>query len=258
MKRRVIVACVLLAGFLLLGTVPAAAQSNRSLRGVEIPNPLGIGLTFYNQTQPYEIESLEVEFPGLDPSLLEGFDVENETLSTHLRLDYWVLPFLNVFGLVGQIETKTTVDLGGLDIGLPVEINDLVVDTEGTVYGLGLVLAVGGEKWFATLAYDYTETDLDVATSSVSASVITPKVGLRLKRGAVWVGTMYQRAEEEHRGTFDLPFVGPVPFHVKLREKESWNYQIGATAGLSEHWVLILQGGFGKRQSALATIEYRF
>lgn len=256
--KRATVASLVIAGFLLFGAAGVQAQSSRSLRGVEIPNPLGLGLTFYNQTQPYEIESLEVEFPGLDASQLDGFDVDNETTSYHLRLDYWLLPFLNVFGLVGNIESKTTLDLGGLDIGLPIDINDLTVDIDGTVYGLGVVLAVGGEKWFATLAYDYTETDLDVATSSVTASVLTPKVGLRLSRGAIWIGAMYQQAEEEHRGVFELPFVGPVPFHVQLREKEPWNYQIGATAGLSEHWVLILQGGFGDRDSALATLEYRF
>jgi hypothetical protein len=44
---------------------------------------------------------------------------------------------------------------------------------------------------------------------------------------------------------------------VELNEKESWNYLIGGTASLAEHWVLILQGGFGERDSALVTLEYR-
>jgi hypothetical protein len=256
--RRAIVTSILVVGFFLVGPTQLHAQSSRSLRGVEIPNPLGLGLTFYNQTQPYEIETLELDFPGLDPALLEGFAVDNETTSYHLRLDYWLLPFLNIFGLVGEIDSRTTVSLEGLDIGLPVPINDLKVDIDGTVYGVGVVLAVGGEGWFATVAYDYTETDLDVATSSVKAQVLTPKIGLRLSRGAIWIGAMYQTAEEEHEGTFDLPFVGPIPFHVTLREAEPWNYVIGGTAGLGEHWVVILQGGFGDRNSALATIEYRF
>lgn len=261
MVRRSTVASILVVGILLSAPAIVGAQDAEpagGLRGVEIPNPLGLGLTLYNQTQPYRIESLEVQFPGLDPSLLQDFDVGNETTSYHLRLDYWVLPFLNIFGMVGSIDSSTTIGLSGLDIGLPISINDLTVSLDGTMYGAGLVLAVGGEKWFATLSYDFTETDLDVAESSVSAWVLTPHVGLRLSRGAVWVGAMYQRAQEEHRGVFDLPFVGQIPFHVTLRELEPWNYLIGGTAGLGEHWVLILQGGFGDRLSALASIEYRF
>ena len=65
----------------------------------------------------------------------------NNTTSTHLRIDYWVLPFLNVFGLVGKIDSNTSVDLGGFDLGLPIQLDDLQVDSKGTVYGLGLVLA---------------------------------------------------------------------------------------------------------------------
>jgi hypothetical protein len=259
--RRSIVASILVVGFCLLAPAIVGAQDaepSGGLRGIKIPNPLGLGLTFYNQTQPYQIDSLEVQFPGLDPSLLQDFEVANETTSYHIRLDYWVLPFLNIFGMVGNIDSSTPIGLSGLDIGLPFAIKDLTVSLDGTVYGGGLVLAVGGEKWFATVAADITETDLDVADSSVSAWVVTPKVGLRLSRGAVWIGAMYQRAEEEHRGVFELPFVGQIPFQVKLRELEPWNYTIGGTAGLGEHWVLILQGGFGDRKSALATIEYRF
>jgi hypothetical protein len=30
------------------------------------------------------------------------------------------------------------------------------------------------------------------------------------------------------------------------------------TAGLSEHWLLRLEGGFGDRKAALANLEYRF
>ena len=41
------------------------------------------------------------------------------------------------------------------------------------MYGGGATLAFGGKGWFATLTYDLTETDLDVATSSVSAWVVT-------------------------------------------------------------------------------------
>ncbi len=244
----------MIAGCLLIWANTATAVS---LKDIKIPNKLGLGLSVYNQNQPYRIDTLQLGVPGLDPSLIEGLDVRNDTTSTHLRIDYWILPFLNVFGLIGNIEGQTEVDLQGMDIGLPIQLDKLVVPTDGTVYGVGFVLAVGGEKWFGAVAYDYNETDLDVAESSVSAQVITPKLGLHFERGAVWVGAMYQDIEEKHVGVFDLPFAGQIPFDVTLTGSEPWNYVIGGTAGLSKHFVLILQGGFGTRKSALVTLEYR-
>ena len=253
MMRAIVVAFVIV-GCHLLCTVSALAAS---LKDIKIPNKLGLGLSVYNQTQPYRIDTLELGMPGLDPTVIEGLDVRNETTSTHFRVDYWVLPFLNVFALVGNIEGKTEVDLQGLDIGLPIRLDDLVVPTDGTVYGGGLVLAVGGEKWFGAVAYDYNETELDVAESSVKAQVVTPKLGLHFDRGAVWVGAMYQDIEERHVGVFELPRVGEIPFDVTLSGSQPWNYLVGGTAGLGKHWVLILQGGFGDRKSALVTLEYR-
>ena len=139
--RRLIVTSVLIGGLLLSGPSFLYAQEKRSLKDFEIPNPFGIGLSFYNQSQPYEITSLEVQFPGFDPSLLSDFDVDNQTTSYHLRFDYWILPFLNIFGLVGDLDGRTRVNVGELDIGLPIDLGELTIDTSGTTYGVGLVLA---------------------------------------------------------------------------------------------------------------------
>ncbi len=233
------------------------AQSQTKLSDIEIPNKLGFGLSLYHQEQPYQIKSLELGIPGLDAPALENLPVENRTVSTHFRVDYWLLPFLNVFGLIGTIDSTTEVNLRGFDIGLPIGLDNLSIDIDGTVYGAGLVLAVGGKSWFGAVAYDYTNTDLDVATSTIEAQIVTPKIGLHFDGGAVWVGAMYQDVEERHEGTYDLPQIGPVPFKVVLEGREPWSYIIGGTAGLSDHFVLILQGGFGDRKSALITLEYR-
>lgn len=241
--------------FLLVGLPTAHSQSK--LSEIEIPNKLGFGLSIYNQEQPYQIKSLELGVPGLEGDVLENLPVDNRTVSTHVRIDYWLLPFLNVFGLMGQIDSTTEVNLRGFDIGLPTGLDNLSIDIDGTVYGAGLVLAVGGKSWFGAVAYDYTTTDLDVASSTIEAQIVTPKIGLHFDGGAVWIGAMYQDVEETHEGIYDLPFLGEVPYKVVLEGQEPWNYMIGGVAGLSEHFVLILQGGFGSRKSALVTLEYR-
>ena len=228
-------------------------------RGLEMPLPWGMGVTMYNQIQDYDIVSLQASVAGLDLGQLPALEVDNETSSYHLKLDHWVLPFLNVFALYGEVEGKTTVDLRGIDLGVPLPLGSLTVEYDGTMYGGGATLAGGGKRWFSSLTYNYTETDLEVSNSSVTAWVLLPKIGWHWgTRGAVWVGGMYQDAEEKHEGVFDIPYLGEVPFSVDLEEQEQWSYLLGASAKLGEHWVLIMEGGFGQRHFALLTLDYRF
>lgn len=254
-------ALVLVFGITLLGATQLNAQDtpqSGGMHGVELPNPLGVGVTYYNQNQPYQSESMNVQFPGLDSSLLQDLKIENETSTLHLRVDYWLLPFLNVFGVLGSIDSSTEIGLSSVDLGMPLRLDDLKVNLDGTVYGAGLVLAFGGQKWFGTFAYQFNETSLDEINSSVSAWVLTPKVGLRFRRGAAWVGAMYQNAQEEHEGLFDVPQVGEVTYQVKLHEEHPWNFVAGGSYGFSKHWLLTAQGGVGDRMSVLGMVEYRF
>jgi hypothetical protein len=226
-------------------------------KNIKGPKKLGIGAALYGQTQHYQIKSLELGIGGIDPETLRDLPVENDTFNTHIRFDYWVLPFLNVFGLVGKIDSATNVDLEGFDIGLPEGLNTLSINNDGTVYGVGAVLAVGGKRWFGALAYDYTTTDTEVTTSTIKAQILSPKIGLHFEGGAVYVGAMLQDVEETHEGVYRLPFLGDVPYKVTLEAREPWNYTIGGTAGLSKHFVLNLQGSFGDRRSALIILQYR-
>jgi hypothetical protein len=260
LKKTTALVALLIVGIFLGGVQDLEAQKKsfkERMAEIDIPNKLGFGLTLYNQTQPYQIKSLELGIPNIPEEPLSDLPVANNTTSTHLRIDYWVLPFLNVFGLVGKIDSNTSVDLGGFDLGLPIELDDLQVDSKGTVYGLGLVLAVGGEHWFAAVAYDITSTDIDVRTSSVEAQILSPKVGLHFDGGAIWLGARYQGVEETHEGIYQLPVIGDVPYKVVLEARDPWSWVIGGTAGLTKHLVLRLEGGFGHRKAALVTLEYR-
>ena len=76
--------------------------------------------------------------------------------------------FSTSISLGGQIDGNTTVKLSDVDLGLPILLNDIKIDYSGIMYGGGVTLAFGGKKWFTTLTYDITRTDLDVTSSSVS------------------------------------------------------------------------------------------
>jgi hypothetical protein len=237
---------------------PGQVEPGAGQPAVELPAPAGFGLTLYNQTQDMHVTSLSVQLPGLDPQTLGNLPVDNNTTTFHFKLDYWVLPFLDVYAIFGQLKGATTVKLSNVDLGLPITLNNLVVDYDGWVYGAGATVAGGWDRYFATLTFDYSETELDVSTSSVTSWVVTPRFGFHDGPAAVYVGGMYQQAEERHEGIFTMPYLGAIPFEVELEQTEAWNYLVGLNAGVGPHWQLTVEGFFGGRFAVLAMVDYRW
>ncbi|NQT82290.1 hypothetical protein HQ563_04665 [bacterium] len=217
----------------------------------ELPRPFGIGLNFYHQEQDYHLTSLTVNLPNVGLAEAAGVGVENTTNEVDVKADLWLLPFLNVFAIVGDVDGETTVDPGP-------PLSELEVDYEGLVYGGGLTLAAGGKLFFGSVTMVLTGTELDTSSSSVEAWVLMPRFGVHVGRMAFWVGAMYQEAEERHSGHISLPFFGNVNYDVELEEKEPWNYLVGLSAGISKHWNLELEGGFGDREHVVVSVGYRF
>lgn len=275
---------LLAAVFLLPVAGQADALFGNSLAGDrELPRTWGIGIDYFSMRQPYQIDSLSLidtlDTPGgpvpidlaallvPDPSLL---DVNNDLRNFDLKLDVWVLPFLNVFGIYGQIDGDTTIDLRPLGLPLPPQTNSLTIGYDGDVFGGGVVLAAGGDKWFASVTATFTDTSLGGSfDSSVEATTIQPRIGLRAGSSLeIWVGGYILDAEEKHSGTVDLDLglVGgmlpvdaqDVAFDVDLSQKEDFNPSIGMHMMMSEAWESTIEIGFGDRRTALANFTYRF
>ena len=235
---------------------------------VELPLPWGIGIDFYTMDQDYDIESLMFNVPGLsldDPTLI---DVTNDVQHFDIKLDAWILPFLNVFGIVGHIESDTVIDLSRAPVqGLPFPLGKLTVATDGTVLGLGFTLAYGNENWFTSLTTTFTDTDLGGNfDSNVESTTIQPRIGIVRGQWQFWVGGLFLDTEETHTGSVDLPLaivngvptLVPVPFDVVLGGSDDWNTSLGARHVFSEHASLSFEVGFGDREHTLFAFTYRF
>jgi hypothetical protein len=253
-RRLLLVPLVALTPAVVLGQAAAPPATSSA----ELPAPWGLGLTIYDQNQDYRIKTLDVPLPGIDPQTLGSLGVDNSTTTYHLKLDCWVLPFLDVYAIFGQVTGATRVHLSEVDTGLPISLNNLVVDLDGLVYGGGLTLAGGWDHYFATLTFDYNETSLDGSKSSERAAVLTPRIGYHDGPAAVYVGAMYQRLQEDHQGVFTMPYLGSVPYKVELEQKDAWNYLVGLDAGVGEHWDVVVEGFFGPRTAVLGMLEYRW
>jgi hypothetical protein len=236
---------------------------------VELPRPYGIGLDFYTMDQEYDIRFLDFTLPGVslgDTSLLV---VTNDVQHFDVKFDAWLLPFLNIFAVIGHIESDTVIDLSNTPVqGLPIPLRTLPFSSDGSVVGLGFTLAYGGDNWFTTLTATRTEADLGGSfDSNIDSTTIQPRIGLVRGQWQYWVGGLYLDTEESHAGTIDLPLgvdsngvptLVPLPFSVILGGADDWNTAAGVRHVFSEHADLTFEVGFGDRSHTLFNFTYRF
>jgi hypothetical protein len=258
--RAKVVAVVVLCSVAALSVGVASAQMSRQellARGVNLEKQWGIGVTYYHQKQPYAIDTLTLGLPGFDPSVASNIGIDSKAETFHAVVDYWALPFLNFEVEAGKISGSTDVGLSQVNIGIP--LSDIAVDYNGFFYGAGFTLAAGGRNYFTTLTVQYENTKLDQEDSSVSAFVFTPRIGMNVGRySSLFIGGMYQDPDEKHKGLYDIPGLGTVPYDVKLAAKYKWNYLAGAYLAVTENWRLNLEFGFGDRDSYQAYLTYRW
>ncbi len=247
--------------------------------GHELPLPLGISANVFFMEQDMEAQSIAIDIPPLPlptgplqlpPGLpAESAKLESRATSTTAKIDAWVLPFLNVYGVAGYVDGETTAS--GFSVGgLPPELasllpNSFAISYSGPVYGVGGTLAAGYNQFFASLDANYTESDLDIGDSTIEAFVISPRIGITGDlgglSGALYVGAMYQDVDEQQNGTVKFPIMGmpvPVGYDVISEAEEKWNYLIGANLKASESWNYGIEVGFSDRTHVMATLNYRF
>ena len=252
---------------LLLSALPlgASAQSlfgSEWAEGHELPKTFGVGADMFSMHQDYDIASLQFTLPGVDLADPSVIKVENRAWNVDVKLDAWLLPFLNVFAILGHVEGDTDVDLRAVDIpGAPAGVlGQLPISYDGRVYGGGLTLAYGSERWFASLTGSWSRSSLSGDfDSSVRAKTWQPRIGLVRDDWRFWVGGFYLDATEKHAGSIALPGIGTVPFAVELESSNKFNPTLGIGYDFARNAELSVEFGHGgDRTMTLANFTWRF
>lgn len=272
-KRRwsPIVGSLVLASVLTASAAQPAAPESRTLpllqsmaAGHELPPPFTLRALYYWQNHDYDLTDISIASPmlpmlgdlsrALDPRTIK---VENDVSQYGGQLEMWLLPFLNLYGLVGYIDGTTDIDFVGNPAAAQLGLNRMSVDYDGMVYGLGATLTYGFGPGFVALNGIVTSTDLD-QESSVKAWVLRPIVGVHVGSLAVWTGAMYQKAQEEHEGNVLVPRLGPVAYDIELEESEPWNFVVGAEYSITRNWSVEAELGLGERSQVEASVAWHF
>ncbi len=238
-------------------------------RDIELLPPIGTGVVFTELNRTVAVSDVRLAFGSNTPMSVDRVEVPTSKFhaSTQIaRIDLWMFPFLNVYGIVGHTRStgsvNVTVDRFPFSFSPPITI-DVPVDLKGTTYGWGFTTGFGGKRWFAMLDYNKTWTDFSNLNSELTAVVITPRVGVPIVspcfNGEVHIGAMWQDTDQTVDLTIHHPVLGP-GLHVQVDQFEPrpWNFLIGGMWAIDERLQVLLEVGSGGRNYVVTGMTLRF
>ena len=259
--------------------------------GYDLPLPIGLRLNYAGVDQDMRLNELDVGFNGGPKERFDFVEFDNaraESDSIQLILDAWLLPFMNVSLLVGDLEGEAPMDIYldgngmldqlGEDCSRP-GINPLcrlLQDKEfllpieapfsGTTYGIGMMFAGGWQNYFVTIPFNFTYADMDTTETDGIAYTVTPRIGRSFKLGragtlSAFVGGNYLKAELEVDGSVDVPGVDlSIDYSIQQKNKDRWNGVVGANWDISKRWAWTAEynGFWGSREAFITSLNYRF
>jgi hypothetical protein len=256
----------------LLAAAPAAAQG--ALFGQNwvpedvrplVQRPVGISFLSLNVGETLKVDDLGLVIGG-QPVPRGAVSLETVTHTTHITgvaADVWLLPFVNVHGMVGHLwgsanDINPTVMPGLLPPGVTIPPTQ---EFSGTTYGGGITFAIGYKRMFATYDVSYMTSDVDLLAEKVPALTQSIRAGVKLGCGkfrtTLYGGALWESIRGTLTGTGLIPGLDP-DFSLTLRPECPWNALAGANIELTPRFVITAEGGFGNRMQFVIMPGVRF
>ena len=261
-------------------------------KGYDLPLPYGIGFTYANVDQLQILDELQVGINGRDIIPFDFVSFENArsfSNSYSLKADAWVLPFMNVYVMLGKVDghAELDIDLDGngmlehLDItcqGLPPSplcplLEDktftlplIKADFDGTTYGVGATFAAGWKGWFVALPFNFTYADITSSKTDGINFTVTPRFGKTLNLGrngnlSLFVGGNYLDSDLTIDGIAESPD-GLLSFDyiIDQKNKDKWNALLGFNWDINKRlsWSAEYDGFIGSRDAFITSFSWKF
>ncbi|MCL1042612.1 hypothetical protein ACNPKB_03840 [Shewanella marisflavi] len=266
-------------------------------RGYTLPKPYGISLSYMDMSNPVTVNSIDLTgHPVLEAIDIDATHADFKGSNVTLRGDVWIFPFMNLYGIIGYTEGTSTANITSLHCdatsvpGIGNKALCLLLDTaganlpdnatfqldmDGGTYGIGTTLAGGVGNWFALVDINYTYTSIAAINGNIKTLVGAPRVGYRWEFDGgrelrVFVGAMYQDVQQELSG--DLKSLNLPPqvvdlidtlspeagFAVSQSADENWNGILGFQYAFNRDWDILMEAGFGERETLFIALGRRF
>jgi hypothetical protein len=250
-------------------------------QGHVLPRAFGLMPGFYHGRRHISVSDSQVTIKRMTfpADRLTDIKVKSRELNWSLRLDAWLFPFLNIYGLIGYTreDAYAGISLTPLNqlrrlVGKrPRDLLDLHMELTGATYGAGFTLVGGYKNFFATYDSNYTISALrgdlpfdNTLSPDVKALLNSIRVGLRSRIAgcnvATWIGGTYWDTTNTIKGTPRVPIIGKVRFRVREKTSNPWSAHVGTNVEMSESFQLVLDIGsnFSGLFAVAPTLMYRF
>jgi hypothetical protein len=237
--------------------------------GVTLPLPIGTSVIWTEIDRQVAVSDVRLGLGTTPPVSANRISIPTTKLhaSTQIfRGDIWLLPFVNLYGIVGTTHSKGSVDVTVGRFPFPFSpplILNVPVDLEGPTAGWGTTAIVGTKSIFASLDVNKTWTKFSRLESSLTALVVTPRIGFVIDRpafkGEIHTGAMWQDTNQTVTLTIDHPVLGPgLTIEADQFEPNPWNFLVGGLYRIDERLHLFVEGGTGGRSYIVSGITVRY
>jgi len=221
-------------------------------KGFDIPYPVGIMGNFFWSKQDILINNLQLGFDNaVNPD--NGFELQpvvdsaenemlgfghnfNDSWSLNVRPDFWIFPFLNVYGIFGIGHSHTEVNLNMLG-NKPFDMTS-VVDQSISTAGFGVLVAGGvGPVWLSG-DFNFTWNKPELTDNATRVNVMGLRMGHTFvfkrrpyRNFAVWIGAMGIQMQSDTYGSLTLNEALPPEFWDKKDQTvaDYWDWYNKAT-----------------------------
>ena len=242
-------------------------------RGYDLPLPLGAGviLTGLGNRQ-IDVTDLRLGLDGAEPVSVSDFvtlGADSDVFNANFKFDVFVLPFLNVYALVGYVNNHSTTRAlisipapGNLPGNIEVE-KEMSTQIEGVVGGLGAALATGYKNFFFVMDASFIQSDLGF-DDRFKATIATVRAGYRGRIGnlplQIWLGAGSWDTKATAKGHVALDDGRELNFEVDQEPHTVWMYDVGTNVEMSKRLQLVFDVGtdFQGGYFVVAGPTYRF
>jgi hypothetical protein len=188
-------------------------------KGFLLPYSAGISVNYFWQNSELIIDNLNVGFNNgpmynLD-EIIRFNGSESKANSVSIRPDFWLFPFLNIYGIFGKAWTSTSIDAG---MWVPdsnsqwkeVTAFKTKAEFDATTMGFGLTPTIGVKGIWMAFDMNFTWTDVSALDKPVFSFVFGPRLGTTVKfrnpnrNIAFWVGGFRAKYSANTAGSLNM------------------------------------------------------
>jgi hypothetical protein len=225
-------------------------------RGYDLPLPFGVSLIYNYIERDIKVDDLRIGLNGETPKSVSRF----VDLGSHskvnvalTRIDTWILPFANVYGLFGYVHNESlTEGIAELPVPGPRPGSRTLAlagtsTLDGFVGGGGLTLAAGYRQFFIMGDVNYSQTDMGF-DDRFHALIGSVRTGWNGKIASIptrlWLGGMYWDTANTASATVNVPGEGALHFDADQGPLHPWNVSVGASVAFTKNWEWFGEYGF--------------